>query len=283
MQKLQNMLLSESHIWGFSSFSVLYRIKLNIFWVVWFLRIWDDMFWLFDQTIILENLGGWIDNYSLDSAVLGMQITKLFPTSSCSTFIPERIICISTHSPSALPLPPVVLTASQSNSSLKKQRSRSIFSTFFCCFRNYNVDPPATNNSNTSSLPPPVEENGSPPKVGYPSTEHMPFVFSWWNLLLFLFSSTFYPSSCFFTCVCLSLLCCSVTRSRSSLSLVYVSPFFCSPFLCMQAEWAGAGTSGLCGLQFLLGELLLFHHAAAHFPAHGSTACVQGLECTYWF
>uniref|UniRef100_A0A671Y268 Mitochondrial import inner membrane translocase subunit TIM50 n=1 Tax=Sparus aurata TaxID=8175 RepID=A0A671Y268_SPAAU len=53
--------------------------------------------------------------------------------------------------------------ASQSNSSLKKQRSRSIFSTFFCCFRNYNVEPPAPN-TNTSSLPPPVEENGSPPK-----------------------------------------------------------------------------------------------------------------------
>ncbi|TNN53632.1 CTD small phosphatase-like protein [Liparis tanakae] len=52
--------------------------------------------------------------------------------------------------------------ASQSNGSLKKQRSRSIFSTFFCCFRNYNVDPPA---ANTSSLPPPAEENGSPPKV----------------------------------------------------------------------------------------------------------------------
>uniref|UniRef100_A0A8C4I8Z5 Mitochondrial import inner membrane translocase subunit TIM50 n=1 Tax=Dicentrarchus labrax TaxID=13489 RepID=A0A8C4I8Z5_DICLA len=54
--------------------------------------------------------------------------------------------------------------ASQSNSSLKKQRSRGIFSTFFCCFRNYNVEPPATTNTNTSSLPPPVEENGSPPK-----------------------------------------------------------------------------------------------------------------------
>lgn len=51
--------------------------------------------------------------------------------------------------------------ASQSKSSLKKQRNRSIFSTLFCCFRNYNVDPPATN---TSILPPPVEENGSPPK-----------------------------------------------------------------------------------------------------------------------
>uniref|UniRef100_A0A8C7XS15 protein-serine/threonine phosphatase n=1 Tax=Oryzias sinensis TaxID=183150 RepID=A0A8C7XS15_9TELE len=51
--------------------------------------------------------------------------------------------------------------ASQSNISLKKQRSRSIFSTFFCCFRNYNVEPPVTN---TSSTPPPVEENGSPPK-----------------------------------------------------------------------------------------------------------------------
>uniref|UniRef100_A0AAX7T0D2 Mitochondrial import inner membrane translocase subunit TIM50 n=1 Tax=Astatotilapia calliptera TaxID=8154 RepID=A0AAX7T0D2_ASTCA len=53
--------------------------------------------------------------------------------------------------------------ASQSNSSLKKQRSRGIFSTFFCCFRNYNVDSPATN-TNASSPPPPVEENGSPPK-----------------------------------------------------------------------------------------------------------------------
>uniref|UniRef100_A0A8C5HFS5 Mitochondrial import inner membrane translocase subunit TIM50 n=1 Tax=Gouania willdenowi TaxID=441366 RepID=A0A8C5HFS5_GOUWI len=51
--------------------------------------------------------------------------------------------------------------ASQSNSSLKSKRSRSIFSTFLCCFRNYNVEPPATN---TSALPPPVEENGSPPK-----------------------------------------------------------------------------------------------------------------------
>ncbi|XP_054889412.1 CTD small phosphatase-like protein isoform X2 [Poeciliopsis prolifica] len=50
--------------------------------------------------------------------------------------------------------------ASQSSSSLKKQRSRSIFSTLFCCFRNYNVEPPATN----STPPPPVEENGSPPK-----------------------------------------------------------------------------------------------------------------------
>ncbi|XP_041964561.1 CTD (carboxy-terminal domain, RNA polymerase II, polypeptide A) small phosphatase-like b isoform X3 [Alosa sapidissima] len=52
---------------------------------------------------------------------------------------------------------------SLSNSSLKKQRSRSIFSSLFCCFRSYNVEPPATNN-NTSALPPPVEENGAPPK-----------------------------------------------------------------------------------------------------------------------
>uniref|UniRef100_A0A8P4KD52 Mitochondrial import inner membrane translocase subunit TIM50 n=1 Tax=Dicentrarchus labrax TaxID=13489 RepID=A0A8P4KD52_DICLA len=54
---------------------------------------------------------------------------------------------------------------SQSNSSLKKHRSRSIFSPFFCCFRNYNdyhVEPPPANNK-TLSLPPP-EENGSPPK-----------------------------------------------------------------------------------------------------------------------
>uniref|UniRef100_A0A3B4GPA1 CTD (carboxy-terminal domain, RNA polymerase II, polypeptide A) small phosphatase-like b n=1 Tax=Pundamilia nyererei TaxID=303518 RepID=A0A3B4GPA1_9CICH len=60
--------------------------------------------------------------------------------------------------------------ASQSNSSLKKQRSRGIFSTFFCCFRNYNVDSPATN-TNASSPPPPVEENGSPPKVSCSTTK----------------------------------------------------------------------------------------------------------------
>ncbi|KAF6727303.1 CTD small phosphatase-like protein, partial [Oryzias melastigma] len=55
---------------------------------------------------------------------------------------------------------------SQSNSSLKKHRSRSIFSPFFCCFRNYNdyhAERPSTNNK-TLSLPPPPEENGSPPK-----------------------------------------------------------------------------------------------------------------------
>ncbi|XP_028289039.1 CTD (carboxy-terminal domain, RNA polymerase II, polypeptide A) small phosphatase-like a isoform X5 [Parambassis ranga] len=58
------------------------------------------------------------------------------------------------------------LKISQSNSSLKKHRSRSIFSPFFCCFRNYNdyhVEPPPANNK-TLSLPPPPEENGSPPK-----------------------------------------------------------------------------------------------------------------------
>ncbi|XP_061660553.1 CTD (carboxy-terminal domain, RNA polymerase II, polypeptide A) small phosphatase-like a isoform X1 [Syngnathoides biaculeatus] len=57
---------------------------------------------------------------------------------------------------------------SQSNSSLKKHRSRSIFSPFFCCFRNYNdyhVEPPPANNK-THALPPPPppEENGAPPK-----------------------------------------------------------------------------------------------------------------------
>ncbi len=56
------------------------------------------------------------------------------------------------------------VTVSQSNSSLKKHRNRSIFSPFFCCFRDYNAEPPATNNK-TCSLPPPAEENSSPPKV----------------------------------------------------------------------------------------------------------------------
>ncbi|KAG9347764.1 hypothetical protein JZ751_003779 [Albula glossodonta] len=62
-------------------------------------------------------------------------------------------------------LQPPLSDVSQSNSSLKKQRSRGIFSTFFCCFQNYNVEPPSTNNNTTSSLPPPVEENGTLPKV----------------------------------------------------------------------------------------------------------------------
>ncbi|KAM4705830.1 CTD small phosphatase-like protein isoform 2-T2 [Rhinophrynus dorsalis] len=48
---------------------------------------------------------------------------------------------------------------SQCNIGLKKQRNRSIFSSLFCCFRSYNVEPPTSNN-NTSPLPPLVEENG---------------------------------------------------------------------------------------------------------------------------
>uniref|UniRef100_UPI00398E4B21 CTD (carboxy-terminal domain, RNA polymerase II, polypeptide A) small phosphatase-like a isoform X2 n=1 Tax=Pristiophorus japonicus TaxID=55135 RepID=UPI00398E4B21 len=46
---------------------------------------------------------------------------------------------------------------SQSSLSLKKQRSRSFFNSFFCCFRDYNVE--STTNSNAQ--PPAVEENGS--------------------------------------------------------------------------------------------------------------------------
>ncbi|XP_041421695.1 CTD small phosphatase-like protein isoform X1 [Xenopus laevis] len=48
---------------------------------------------------------------------------------------------------------------SQCNISLKKQRNRSIFSSLFCCFRSYSVEPPTSNN-NSSPLPPLVEENG---------------------------------------------------------------------------------------------------------------------------
>ncbi|XP_045392683.1 LOW QUALITY PROTEIN: CTD small phosphatase-like protein [Lemur catta] len=48
--------------------------------------------------------------------------------------------------------------ASQCNVSLKKQRSRSILSSFFCCFRDYNVEAPPP--SSPSVLPPLVEENG---------------------------------------------------------------------------------------------------------------------------
>nr|XP_054408303.1 CTD small phosphatase-like protein isoform X2 [Pongo abelii] len=48
--------------------------------------------------------------------------------------------------------------ASQCNVSLKKQRSRSILSSFFCCFRDYNVEAPPP--SSPSVRPPLVEENG---------------------------------------------------------------------------------------------------------------------------
>ncbi|XP_077929828.1 CTD small phosphatase-like protein isoform X9 [Halichoerus grypus] len=48
--------------------------------------------------------------------------------------------------------------ASQCNISLKKPRSRGILSSFFCCFRDYNVEAPPT--SSPSVLPPLVEENG---------------------------------------------------------------------------------------------------------------------------
>ncbi|KAL1006243.1 hypothetical protein UPYG_G00069670 [Umbra pygmaea] len=57
----------------------------------------------------------------------------------------------------------------QSDSSLKKSRSRSIFSPFFCCFTNYHVEPPSVHSpsSKTQALPTPspTEENGSPPKL----------------------------------------------------------------------------------------------------------------------
>lgn len=48
--------------------------------------------------------------------------------------------------------------ASQRSISLKKQRGRSILSSFFCCFRDYNVEAPPP--SSPSVLPPLVEENG---------------------------------------------------------------------------------------------------------------------------
>lgn len=165
----------------------------------------------------------------------------------------------------SLPLLPVVLTASQSNSSLKKQRSRGIFSTFFCCFRNYNVEPPASN-TNTSSQPPPVEENGSPPKVGCCSTELKPFFFFFTIFvdpllsLYFVILPTPHPV---FVCVYLYLLCCSVTRSRSSLSLVYVLPFFSFP---LHAGWVGWCWHILSvWAPVLLRELLLCYRTAVHF------------------
>ncbi|XP_072364158.1 CTD small phosphatase-like protein isoform X3 [Scyliorhinus torazame] len=49
---------------------------------------------------------------------------------------------------------------SQSSVSLKKQRSRSFFNSFLCCFRDYNVDS-TTCNSNSNAQITTVEENGS--------------------------------------------------------------------------------------------------------------------------
>ncbi|XP_054935982.1 CTD small phosphatase-like protein [Physeter macrocephalus] len=49
-------------------------------------------------------------------------------------------------------------SSSQCNVSLKKQRSRSILSSVFCCFRDYNVEAPP--GSSPGVLPPLVEENG---------------------------------------------------------------------------------------------------------------------------
>ncbi|KAL0593456.1 CTD small phosphatase-like protein [Plecturocebus cupreus] len=51
-----------------------------------------------------------------------------------------------------------LIFTSQCNVSLKKQRNRSILSSFFCCFRDYNVEAPPP--SSPSVLPPLVEENG---------------------------------------------------------------------------------------------------------------------------
>ncbi|XP_069771053.1 CTD (carboxy-terminal domain, RNA polymerase II, polypeptide A) small phosphatase-like a isoform X7 [Narcine bancroftii] len=47
---------------------------------------------------------------------------------------------------------------SQSGLNVKKQRSRSFFSSFFCCFRDYNVE---STNGSSNVQSPTVEENGS--------------------------------------------------------------------------------------------------------------------------
>ncbi|XP_038654500.1 CTD (carboxy-terminal domain, RNA polymerase II, polypeptide A) small phosphatase-like a isoform X2 [Scyliorhinus canicula] len=58
---------------------------------------------------------------------------------------------------------------SQSSVSLKKQRSRSFFNSFLCCFRDYNVDS-ATCNSNSNAQITTVEENGS---IGKPPAKYL--------------------------------------------------------------------------------------------------------------
>lgn len=114
-----------------------------------------------------------------------------------------------------------------------------------------------------------------------------------------LFLSPFFcsPSSphTLFLYLCLSHLCCSVTRSRSSLFLVYVWPFFL--FLCMQAEWAGAGTSCLCELQHssesFSSAIILVHFQAVvalaawkvyvHLWVEMVPQCLTCMSDTWWF
>lgn len=116
-----------------------------------------------------------------------------FAPSSCNPVeVPDRRQCASAL---VHPLPvPLMSTASQSNISLKKQRSRGIFSTFLCCFRNYNAEPPATN---ASPPPPPVEENGSPQKV---TCQHL--------LLLLSYFTFISVTLCFSVCLTLFLFMC---------------------------------------------------------------------------
>lgn len=84
-----------------------------------------------------------------------------------------------------------------------------------------------------------------------------------------VFSSNPYPGFCL--CV-FFFLCCSVTRSRSSLSLVYVlQVYLFSP--CMQAGWVGA--SSLCGL---LPELLKSaSFTSLYFQLVYLRECVEGV------
>ncbi|XP_044531260.1 CTD small phosphatase-like protein [Gracilinanus agilis] len=60
-----------------------------------------------------------------------------------------------------LSLSPPTGAQSSSGINLKKQRSRSIFSSLFCCFRSYDVDTTSVHSTSSSYvLPPVVEENG---------------------------------------------------------------------------------------------------------------------------
>lgn len=89
-------------------------------------------------------------------------------------------------------------------------------------------------------------------------------------LILFVLLPTPHPV---FVCACLSLLCCSVTRSRSSLSLVYVLPFFFS-FACRLSGLVLAHP--VCVGSSAPQRALALLPYCGSFSADRSTGCMEG-------
>lgn len=171
----------------------------------------------------------------------------MLPSFRLLRFYDRTLICISTCSPSALPLPPVCFDSVPVEQQPKKAEEPEHLQHILLLLPQLQCGP--ASHQHQHQLPASTcwgERIASQGGLLLHQT-HAICLFIYLRGPLFCFFFLFSFLTLFFVPVCLSLLCCSVTRSRSSLSLVYVLPFFL--FLCMQAEWAGAGTSCLCGLQ----------------------------------